>query len=77
MNWRDKIEPETGVALHSIAISLKRIADAIEQKNIKQPIVMSAEEYSKFQDDIKAHNKTSFEKDRDNQMRRDIASGRI
>jgi predicted XRE-type DNA-binding protein len=40
--------PNNELSLRSIAISLKRIADVMEQKNIKQPVIMSAEEYAKF-----------------------------
>jgi hypothetical protein len=47
--WSDSDHlPTNELSLRSIAISLKRIADVMEQKNIKQPVIMSAQEYTKF-----------------------------
>lgn len=37
--------------LYSIAISLKRIADILQGK--QQPVIMSAEEYARYQESLK------------------------
>lgn len=48
-NYNDEIKCQ---ALVSIAISLKRIADKMEISH-KQPIIMSAEEYARYQHNLK------------------------
>ena len=49
VNWSDNHSTN---AMLSIAISLKRIADKFELSS-KQPIIMSAEEYARYQHKLK------------------------